>query len=182
MTDSKNTQGGKDGFMTGLGFAGGISIGVIIIIIVIFVLCCFCCLIMMLAAPPTITTNNSNDTTEAVPTTEAKPSSTPTAKAEENSSDYVKIFTFKGSSDRTGETFDITGEKFKVVWTLDKKNDYPVFSASAVVEGGDEFWDAKNITTLTNDSGETIIYETGTFYLKITSANVNWTVDVYDFR
>ena len=47
---------------------------------------------------------------------------------------------------------------------------------------GDEFWDSEDITTFATESGETIVYENGEFYLDVSSTNVEWVIEVFDYR
>lgn len=65
MENSKSSS--SNGFLTGLGIAGGATVGVVIVILIIFCLCCSCIIVVAISAPSnrdTFRTNNNSSNSE----------------------------------------------------------------------------------------------------------------------
>ena len=85
--------------------------------------------------------------------------------------------------DKNTEPFIITGSRFKISWNLDVIGNGGPFSIDVrSVERG-KFADLiVNDIFRDNKSGETIIYESGEFYLDVGANDLNWTIKVEELK
>lgn len=99
---------------------------------------------------------------------------TPQTETVEEWKEVIKV---SGSADKKTEPFSISGKRWKVIYTITGDNDYATFYATSY-EPGDDFGDS--IVMGADESGETIMYTKGEFYLDMSSANCSWTVTVQE--
>ncbi len=94
--------------------------------------------------------------------------------------DWHYTTSFNGVSDKTTDTFEIKGNKFKLTYIVNPANDYSFFSIFVYEEGNDMFVD---FFTLDAGTETTIVYEgSGTYYLDIGVANLDsWSMKVEDY-
>lgn len=97
------------------------------------------------------------------------------ANKEETVEKWQDVTTVSGSTDKKTEPFNITGKRWKVIYTITPDNDYAVYSMYAYKPGSSS---GDNIVMFAKESGETIMYSTGELYLDISSANCSWAVKV----
>jgi hypothetical protein len=100
---------------------------------------------------------------------------TETESKVETVEEWQDVITVSGSADKKTEPFEITGKRWKVIYTINAQNEYAIFNATAT-EPGASYGD--DIVLFADESGETVMYTSGEFYLDVSSANCSWEVEV----
>jgi len=98
--------------------------------------------------------------------------------------EWVTVKTFTGQTDKTTETFHISGAKWRINWEVETKSpDLGVFVFYVYPEGGTGYKFIEQIMHSDGDySDTTYMYEgNGSFYLKVETSNLeSWTIEVED--
>ncbi len=100
------------------------------------------------------------------------------------SKSWHEIKTFSGSSDKTTDTFNIQGDKFKLTYTIDASNDYSIFSFFVYPEGETVMYSESIMSDMgVSGTDSTISYVgKGIYYLKVIAANLDsWEVEIEDY-
>jgi len=97
--------------------------------------------------------------------------------------EWHKIKTFTGIEDKTTDLFTIpsSASKWKATWTTTYKEEYSQYAAfyCFVYPSGET---AAYTTSFDGLSGESFVYETGSFYLKVLAANLeSWRIEVWAY-
>lgn len=99
-----------------------------------------------------------------------------TGETKEKKKGYVKVLSFKGSGQKKSESFKITGDRFKIAY--DCRGDLCQAWAS---KPGSDFAHESIMNTTEPIKDETIIYESGEWYIEVNSIGT-WSMTVYDYR
>jgi len=95
------------------------------------------------------------------------------------------VASFSGSTDKTTDSFTITGSKFRVRWTAVAENEFGLFILY-VYKVGQNIWTESVFVTWNaagEKSDETVVFENGNFYLEIGAANLaSWSIVVEEWR
>lgn len=95
------------------------------------------------------------------------------------------VTSFSGSEDKTTDSFQITGSKFRVFWTATAENEFGLFTLY-VYEVGHTLWSETVFVSWDSagtKSDDTVIFDSGEFYLDIGGANLSsWSVSVEEWR
>ncbi len=98
--------------------------------------------------------------------------------------DWVEVIRFNGSTDKTTDSFQIVGSKFRLSWNATAQNEFGRFTLR-VYEVGASFW-SEYVSVSWDSAGEksdiTVVFESGEFYLDISEANLSsWGVVVEEW-
>lgn len=103
----------------------------------------------------------------------------PTAYAQE---EWVTVKTFTAKSDKTTETFYISGAKWRINWTANAESpEFGVFGFFVYPEGETVMY-VESVSHDGSGSDTTYIYQgNNSFYIKVLAANLSsWTIEVED--
>ncbi len=98
---------------------------------------------------------------------------------------WTEVVRVSGSTDKTTDSFQIIGSKFRVTWSAVAENEFGLFSLQ-VNEPGKTLW-AEWITVSWDAAGEksdsTVVFESGEFYIDISMANLSsWSIIVEEWK
>ena len=93
---------------------------------------------------------------------------------------WHEVATFSGTNDKTTDTFNIQGDRFKLTYTANPANEYSIFYLYVYQPGYTSYTESYDLNSGTDSS---ISYKgAGTYYLKVLAANLNsWQVKIEDY-
>lgn len=101
--------------------------------------------------------------------------------AEESSGEWVEVASLSGTGDQRGEVFTIEGDA-RITYEFTAAEEDFAMGAVYLVAEGDTLTDQggiPEIMTSGSESGDTMLYQTGNYYLDVTAANyASWTVTI----
>jgi len=121
---------------------------------------------------------NTPQNTETTGTSGTQPSqNTQSAKS------WQPVNSWEGTGIKNTEPFTITGDQWRINWS---NKDTTGFGGSmlqiAVYKPGSDFPIAMAANAQGTASDTSYVYESGTFYLNVNSANGNWEISVEDYK
>jgi len=143
---------------------------------------CLAIILMLLVAIGCNGTGNS-----ATPDNGGQNQTEPTQQAS-----WHNITTLGGTADKTTDTFQVTGKKFRLTWTVNPDPECIDFDIGGdlyifIYPEGETIWQVGSVMAtdnMTTTSDTTVVHEgPGYYYLEVTVANVeSWQVQIEDYN